>query len=57
MKATLDGVNEPMDYYLANDPPKPVLPENEQKREVLLVDRNGRPLLVKEPRPIGFRKP
>jgi len=56
VKATLDGVNE-RDYWHAPDPPKPILPENEQKREVLLVDRNGRPLLVKEPRQMGFRKP
>jgi hypothetical protein len=34
----------------------PQASENEQRREVLLVDKNGKPLLVREPRPVGFRK-
>lgn len=34
----------------------PSLSDNTQGSEVLLVDANGRPLLTKEPRPIGFRR-
>ena len=33
----------------------PDLPEQGQKREVLFVDRKGNPLIVREPRPVGFR--
>ena len=53
-RAGVSGVNERDSWY---DPPRPQAPENVQTREVLLVDRHGKPLLVKEPRPMGFRKP
>ena len=32
-------------------------PDHVQVREVLLVDPTGRPLIVRSPRPIGFRPP
>ena len=38
--------------------PAPQAPDNAQpKQEVLLVDRYGKPLMVREPRAVGFRKP
>lgn len=32
-------------------------PDHVQKHEVLLVDPTGRPLIVRSPRPLGFRPP
>ena len=39
-------------------PPAPPtsIPDNEAKRETLLFDRRGRPLVVRAPRPVGFRR-
>jgi hypothetical protein len=31
--------------------------DNTQVSQVVLVDAKGRPLVVREPRPVGFRKP
>jgi hypothetical protein len=54
-KAAVAGVNEtekpvfvPTIYAHA--------PYNRDEREVLLVDRTGNPLIVRQPRSIGFRR-
>lgn len=50
------GVNRP--EYPRYGPPAPQTPDNAQPpRQVLLVDHRGRPLVIREPRPVGFRKP
>jgi len=55
-RATVGGVNE-RDYWLSPNETRPQVSDNAQSREVLLVDRYGKPLIVREPRPVGFRKP
>lgn len=49
------GVNTP--EWSRSGPPPPQAHENAVQRQTLLVDRHGKPLIVKEPRTIGFRKP
>lgn len=33
------------------------MPDRKDQPETLLVDQRGRPILVRQPRPFGFRKP
>ena len=33
------------------------VPDTDRKEETVLTDRYGRPLLVRRPRPLGFRPP
>ena len=44
------------DLIASAKPPTPQAHDNAAEREVLLVDRRGNPLIVREPRPVGFRK-
>ena len=50
------GVNQ-RDYWLSPAHGRLEAAENVQRSEVLLVDATGRPLLTREPRPVGFRRP
>ena len=44
------------DVIGAARPPTPTADNNAQERAVLLVDKDGKPLIVRQPRPVGFRK-
>jgi hypothetical protein len=50
----VEGVNKRTNWQ---NPPPPQAHDNAQARQVLLVDAAGKPLLVREPRKVGFRKP
>jgi hypothetical protein len=53
----VDGVNVREWWVTPSSPPAPQASDNDQPHEVLLVDRHGKPLITKEPRQVGFRKP
>jgi hypothetical protein len=54
MRGTIEDVNQ-RGYWLNPETNRPNVNEQGQQREVLLVDRDGKPILVREPRPVGFR--
>ena len=57
IKDLITGVNMgPPSYYSWAAPLKQLsVHDNSQKQEILFVDIHGKALIVKEPRPIGFR--
>lgn len=58
--SALDGIEEvnvwPWWQTRPAAPATPQAADREDQRTVLLVDRAGRPLIVREPRPVGFRR-